>query len=59
MTRKDYIAIAAVIANNRDGFSDNKLLLDELVKDLCEVFECDNPRFDIIRFMKASRGVNS
>jgi hypothetical protein len=52
-SKKDYVAIAKIIANHRwvnpHGF-------DEMSKDLCEYFERDNPRFDIIRFMKATRG---
>ena len=56
-SKKDYVAIAAIIKQNRPGalLPDGELILTELAKDLCEYFERDNPRFDIIRFMKATR----
>lgn len=47
MTRKEYTAIAAIIAANQD--------LTELAKDLAEYFASANPKFDIIKFMRACR----
>jgi len=56
-SKKDYVAIAAAIKSNRNGSLPGAVnsTLDELAKDLCVYFERDNPRFDIIRFMKATR----
>lgn len=46
MTKKDYIAIAAVLNAN--------LANDALVADMADMLEEDNPRFDRERFMRAS-----
>jgi len=61
MTRKDYVAIAEVfkeqtkwlqpeiIQNEQQSYN----TLRHLAKDLCDVFERDNPLFDRDRFLKA------
>ena len=48
MTRKDYIAIAGVLA--AVDFPDKPFVVDAL----CRVFKKDNPRFDADRFIIAS-----
>ena len=62
MSRKDYLALAAVIANElqelRAGTSSShtkhcKDLLVTVAYGMCEVFEQDNPNFDEDRFMGA------
>jgi len=56
MTRKHYIAIADVIKEYVKpnhlvyGFTNHK---DDLVSELCRVFEEDNPRFDSDKFREA------
>jgi hypothetical protein len=60
MTKKDYVAIARIIADHRASFDEGSAVVavDEMSKDLCEYFERDNSSFDIIRFMRATRGVS-
>ena len=56
MTRKDYIAIAAVFKVRKDR--DNADALREIAYDLADVFKRDNPNFDRARFLAAC-GVQS
>ena len=51
MTRKDYIKIAEVIRDN--STSTGKLARQSFIRDLCIMFEKDNPSFDGFRFMNA------
>ena len=58
--KRHYEAIARVMREAHPGLSlsDKNPAVwqwSETVKDLAEMFERDNPRFDIVRFMKASR----
>lgn len=57
MTRRDYIAIAAVIrtqAENQQLFATSgEERLHYLAQALCGVLKGDNPRFDEGRFMRA------
>lgn len=46
MTRKDYVAIAAILRRNQAPIS--------MVEDFCEMFSADNARFDRERFIKAA-----
>ena len=48
MTKKNFIAFAKVLSNN-EFRNDFKML----VKDLCAVFEKDNPYFNKVTFLKA------
>lgn len=61
MTRKDYVAIAKVLAENRKYLESNdagmrELAFKGLVNDLVKVFQSDNARFDVGRFVKAVMG---
>ena len=49
--KRHYEAIAAVLRNAQPGYHS----LDELCRDFAEMLEKDNPKFDIIRFMKACK----
>lgn len=67
MTKKDYVKFATVIneqrelaetqmANDRDyeEYSQGQLnLLENLIEELCVIFEEDNPSFDEDRFREA------
>lgn len=67
MTRKDYEKIAEVLrrsvegSRRRRGKGDEFVLTEgfaitAIVMGLCEVFEADNPRFDVERFELAVWG---
>jgi|TARA_Y100000361_G_C10895420_1_gene206326 hypothetical protein len=45
MTRKNYIQFAKVIAKHKDNIS------NEFLKDLTNIFKCDNARFDKVKFL--------
>ena len=51
MTKKDYIAIASVIAIT--GPSTQRM---KMVNALIPIFKADNPRFDADRFREAANG---
>jgi len=59
MSRKDYEAIAAVLARQADAQARHQTSalerLHYVALDLCDVFERDNPRFDPARFMRATK----
>jgi len=46
MTRKNYIQFAKVIAKHKNNIS------NEFLRDLTNIFKCDNVRFDNIKFME-------
>lgn len=55
MTKKDYIAVAKILATHRntipvDAFND-------LTADFCAMFKADNSRFDDLRFHAACTGI--
>ena len=52
MTRKDYIATAAILASVKDKMSKDSHL--SLIDAFAEMMMADNPRFDAHRFYKAS-----
>lgn len=54
MTRKDYVRTAEILNGNRK-FIDHPVYAD-LVNEFIEMFESDNPRFDVNRFIKATQG---
>ena len=62
MTRKDYIAIAEAIRDERaawDVSGDSApafLALHNVARNIADVFEKDNLRFDRARFMEAALG---
>lgn len=49
MTKKDYIAVAAVMNSAMIGNADP----ERVARKLAEVFALDNPRFDRARFLAA------
>jgi len=51
MTKKDYIKIAKVISNN--SISGGRMVRHDFIKELCLMFEEDNPNFDSFKFMNA------
>jgi len=56
MTKKDYIAIAAVINRVHQAFDWDPAAQDAITSitdGLCRMLATDNPRFDRDRFMKA------
>ena len=58
MTRKDYIKIARVIKDNTStnediSYSSSRLYKYNLIDDLIDIFEDDNPLFDRQRFINA------
>jgi carbamoylphosphate synthase large subunit len=54
-TKKDYEAVAAGIAEARDGeVPEVDIALDALAEDLALYFEEDNPRFSRERFLRAA-----
>lgn len=52
MTRKDYVAVAKIIADNDSGMS-IWTVRARIADALAEMFAADNPRFDRERFLKA------
>lgn len=59
MTKKDYIAIAAILRHehqwlDKDANQDPRKILHIVAVKLSDLFEKDNPRFDRDRFMKAA-----
>ena len=60
MTRKDYVAIAALIKHQRESAErdDIQLGVEYIADSLAHFFKTDNPRFDRERFLKAC-GVQS
>jgi hypothetical protein len=55
MTRKDYEAIAERIARSVDKYQydEGKNIIAELVEDLVEIFQDENPNFNADKFVKA------
>lgn len=67
MTRKDYEKIAEVLRQSVEGSRRRRakgeefvltegFIITAIVAGLCEVFEADNPRFDVGRFESAVWG---
>jgi hypothetical protein len=57
MTKKDYIKIAAILKSKRMRrtlSSDERQLLDLLIRDFADMLSEDNPRFDRERFLEAA-----
>jgi|TARA_Y100000296_G_C5057790_1_gene198192 hypothetical protein len=51
MSRKDYIAIAKILAKCKHGISTASQ--EKLAQELCELFLTDNERFDSEKFLEA------
>ncbi len=51
MSRKDYIAIAKILAKCKHGVSTASQ--KKLAEELCELFLTDNERFDSEKFLEA------
>ena len=64
MTRKDYVAFAALIKSHMTGDLEhetshqNDMKVSGMARDMADLFSRDNPRFDRERFLKAC-GVQS
>jgi len=58
MTRRDYIAIAQAVCKARQAGLEGQALA-ALIMELCKVMLADNQRFDVNRFDRACRGVQS
>jgi hypothetical protein len=52
MTKKDYVAIAAIFAEYQSYGESPEV--EDVVDQLGKYFKTDNPRFDIDRFRKAA-----
>jgi hypothetical protein len=58
MHRKDYVAIANTIRPYYEACdNDQRDILDGLIRQLCNTFALDNPRFDAHRFNDACKGL--
>jgi hypothetical protein len=55
MSRKDYVAIAAILDSARSEYGSSPVL-DDIVKELASLFARDNPAFDRSRFIEACGG---
>jgi hypothetical protein len=52
MTRKDYVAVAEILSDFREGIQ-NQILFDELVDEFADFFGSDNPNFKLDKFREA------
>jgi hypothetical protein len=57
MTRKDYVATAAILNGFKDLIGD-QLVFEDLVDEFSLMFESDNERFDHVKFFNASHKQN-
>jgi hypothetical protein len=57
MTRKDYVKIAEAVNESRcrEVGSFNVVYEEDLIENLCSVFEQDNPNFDRNKFVEACK----
>jgi hypothetical protein len=55
MSKKDYIKIAQAISNNSYGVGGHSIGRDNLVDELCTVFEDDNSNFNPSIFRDACK----
>ena len=55
MTRKDYVAIAQAINDEIRPYSEHAIqsTVYNIIDNLCDTFQEDNPRFDRARFLEA------
>jgi hypothetical protein len=52
MTRKDYVAVAEILSDFREGIQ-NPILFDELVDEFADFFSADNINFKYDKFREA------
>jgi hypothetical protein len=52
MTRKDYVAVAEILSDFREGIQ-NPILFEELVLEFSDLFSEDNPNFKLDKFVEA------
>jgi hypothetical protein len=52
MTRKDYVAVAEILSDFREGIQ-NQILFDEMVDEFGDLFADDNPNFKLDKFREA------
>ena len=52
MTRKDYVATAAILSSFKDLIGD-EFVFHDLVDEFCGMFEADNHRFDSQKFFES------
>jgi hypothetical protein len=52
MTRKDYVAVAEILSDFREGIQ-NPILFEELVLEFSDFFSEDNPNFKLDKFVEA------
>ena len=57
MTRKDYVAVAEILSDFREGIQ-NQILFDELVDEFADFFGADNPNFKLDKFREACNEQN-
>ena len=52
MTRKDYVAVAEILADFKDGIN-NQIVFEDLVDEFADFFSSDNPNFKLDKFREA------
>lgn len=52
MTRKDYVAVAEILSDFRDGIA-NQIVFEDLVDEFGDFFAADNPNFKLDKFREA------
>ena len=52
MTRKDYVAVAEILSDFREGIQ-NQILFDEMVDEFADFFSADNSNFKYDKFREA------
>lgn len=57
MTRKDYVAVAEILSDFREGIQ-HPILFDELVNEFADMFAEDNPNFKLDKFVEACNEQN-
>lgn len=57
MTRKDYVAVAEILSDFREGIQ-NQILFDEMVDEFADFFSADNSNFKYDKFREACNEQN-
>ena len=52
MTRKDYVAVAEILADFKQGIN-NPIVFEDLVDEFADLFSADNPNFKLDKFREA------
>ena len=58
MTRKDYVAVAEILSDFREGIQ-NEILFEEMVDEFADFFSADNPNFKLDKFREACNEQNT